>query len=101
MGKRIQQRAADWEVFAHVIGHKELAKLDAANIIYRLPVPGAIINKGKLEANVSFPGLTIEYSNDGKVWEKYNHEQQPTAKVGILVRSISATGRAGRSVTVK
>ncbi len=95
------QREAAWQVFANTVGYKELAKLDAANITYRLPIPGAIIKEGKLHANSSFPGLTIEYSKDGKKWVEYNKQKQPKVKAGVLVRTIAPSGRAGRAVTVE
>lgn len=80
----------DWNQFANLIGQRELAKLDAASINYRLPVPGAKIENGKLIANIVFPGLSIEYSIDkGNQWQRY---QGPTAiKKGesVIIRSVS------------
>lgn len=78
----------DWNLFANLVGQRELAKLDKANIQYRLPVPGARITNGQLEANIAFPGLTIEYSvNDGKSWATYS---APVAVQGkVFVRSSS------------
>ena len=80
----------DWNQFANLIGQRELAKLDAASIKYRLPVPGAKIENGKLIANIVFPGLSIEYSIDkGNQWQRY---QGPTAiKKGesVIIRSVS------------
>ncbi|OTQ27722.1 beta-N-acetylhexosaminidase [Gilliamella apicola] len=80
----------DWNQFANLIGQRELAKLDAASINYRLPVPGAKIENGKLIANIVFPGLSIEYSIDkGNQWQRY---QGPTAiKKGenVFIRSVS------------
>ena len=34
-------RDADWERFANAVGSKELARLDALGIAYRVPPPGA------------------------------------------------------------
>jgi len=52
---------ADFAEFAAALGTKELRKLDAAGIQYRIPVPGANASS----ANVAFPGLPIEYSLNG------------------------------------
>lgn len=82
------QQTQDWVVFANLIGQRELAKLDNAHIQYRLPVPGAKIVDGQMTANIVFPGLTIEYSEDsGNSWEIYS---APVAVKGdVLVRSSS------------
>ena len=57
-----KQRDQQWQLFANTIGQKELVKLERANINYRLPTVGAIIQNGTLYANSAFSGLTIEYS---------------------------------------
>jgi len=38
---REEGQAADWGRFAHILGHKELARLDARGVAYHLPPPGA------------------------------------------------------------
>lgn len=100
--KRMQLRDKQWQQFANNIGYQEFAKLDAADILYRLPVPGAITNKqGLLEVNTPFPGVQVQYSFDGKKWVNYNKAKKPTVKPNMQVRSIAKTGRAGRAITVK
>ena len=56
-----------WNLFANVIGHRELPRLDHlfGGYLYRLPPPGALIQQGMLHANTGFPGLTIRYTTDG------------------------------------
>ncbi len=84
----------DWQLFANIIGQRELAKLDKAGIAYRLPVPGAQIKKGILHANVDLPGLGIQYStNGGKRWHKYDVHHQPKIKGNVWIRSISPDGK--------
>ncbi|MDR0219271.1 MAG: carbohydate-binding domain-containing protein [Enterobacteriaceae bacterium] len=89
----------DWRRFANLMGQRELAKLDNAHIAYRLPVPGARIVTGMLEANIALPGLTIQYSRDnGKTWETYDDRQRPsidgTAVEGnVKIRSVSPDGK--------
>ncbi len=81
---------ADWSRFANIMGQKELAKMDKFGVQYRLPVPGAIRQDGKLVANVAMPGLTVEYSTDGQTWTQY---QQPVAVTGtVTLRTVSPDG---------
>ncbi|WP_285164694.1 family 20 glycosylhydrolase [Shewanella goraebulensis] len=92
-----QQR--QWNELANTLGQKELAKLDIANIAYRLPTVGAKIINGKLHANVAFPGLQIEYRDDNAVWTRY---EQPIEVSGTVeVRSVAPDGnRKGRSLSL-
>ena len=93
------QRDLNWAQFATLIGNKEMRKLDEADIAYRIPTVGAIIENGTLKANIIFPGLAIEYREDGKKWIRY---QDPVSvNDTIEIRARSANGeRAGRSLTV-
>lgn len=65
----------DWNKFANTVGQKELPKLDAYNVKYRIAPPGAIIENGELKASVEFPGLQIRYTTDGS---------EPTESSGLL-----------------
>jgi hexosaminidase len=85
-----QQLLNDWIRFANLVGQRELQKLDLASIDYRLPVPGAKIENGKLVANIVFPGLTIEYStNQGKNWHRYTEPVGIRKGETVSVRSVS------------
>ena len=61
---------------------------------------GAIIQAGKLHANIAFPGLTIEYQVSGGNWLTY---QEPIAVSGqVNIRSRSTNGlRASRITQVQ
>lgn len=84
----------DWLRFANLIGQRELAKMDKAGVSYRLPVPGARIVGGKLEANISLPGLGIEYSTDGgKQWQRYDDKARPAVAGEVQIRAISPDGK--------
>lgn len=92
--------AVDWEKFANLLGQKELSKIDAFGVDYRVPVPGAKIVDGKLEALVPFPGLPIEYQDSKGTWHSYESSNKPAS--AQAVRALSADGsRIGRSVTVE
>lgn len=91
----IDQKALlkDWNHFANLVGQRELAKLDLSGIDYRLPVPGAKIVDQQFEANIVFPGLTIEYSvDDGNNWQIY-HKPIIVKAEQVLVRSRSTDGK--------
>ncbi|MBO2682712.1 carbohydate-binding domain-containing protein [Shewanella algae] len=84
-------QAEDWHRLANILGHKELAKLDKAGVHYRLPLPGGRIKDGKLEANIIFPGLKIQYRRPGAEWQEY---RGPVAIAAPLeLRSVSPDGR--------
>jgi hexosaminidase len=92
----------DWERFSNVLGQKELKKLDKLGVKYRIEVPGASIDaNGVLTANVSLPGLALEYK-DGANWVAYNPVTPPTlTATSTDVHAKSADGaRLGRSVPV-
>lgn len=95
--------STDWQRFANIMGQRELAKLDKAGVAYRLPIPGARVVAGALEANISLPGLIIEYSTDGgKQWQKYDAKAQPKVSGDVLIRSTSPDGkRSSRAEPVK
>ncbi|PKG57045.1 family 20 glycosylhydrolase [Shewanella sp. GutDb-MelDb] len=95
-----QQQALEWQAIANTLGYKELIKLDKANIAYRVPTVGAVIKEGKLYANLIYPGLLIEYRDNGQKWKAY---QAGVAVEGdVEVRAIAADGvRKGRSLIVK
>lgn len=93
-------RDSQWALFANTLGQKEFAKLELAQIDYRLPTVGAVIQMGKLYANIAFPGLTIEYQIKGGEWLTY---QTPIAVSGeVSLRSRSTNGsRTSRITRVK
>lgn len=91
--------AADWERFANLLGHKELPKLDAAGIRYRIEVPGGRIVDGKLAANVALPGLAIEYQDGSGQWLDYDAGHPPVLTT-TMIRARTASGRTGRAVAV-
>ena len=90
-------RDKKWSEFANTLGQKEFDKLEIADISYRLPTVGAIIEAGKLFANIAFPGLTIEYQvNDGQ-WFQY--QQAVTVSGSVKVRSRSKNGLRTSRIT--
>jgi hexosaminidase len=94
------RRDADWNAFANLLGQRELARLDAAGIAYRVPTVGAVVEAGKLKANVEFPGLAIEYRVEDGPWRPYAEGAPVAGKVEVRARSADGR-RAGRSLVVR
>jgi len=93
------QRDKQWQLFAHTLGQKEFAKLDLAQVKYRLPTVGAKIVAGKLYANSAFPGLVIEYQEQGNIWQTYTQPVSISGKVKVRSSTVD-NSRKGRIVVV-
>lgn len=93
------ERDKKWLEFSQTIGNKELAKLDLADIFYRLPTVGAKVINGELHANIAIKDLTIEYQEKDADWKTY---QQPIkVELPVKVRSrYKDLNRASRSLTI-
>jgi len=89
--------SSDYSTFAYALATKELLKLDAAGVQYRIPPPGAAVAGGVVQMNSAFPGLTLEYSSDGANWQVWNSASPPTS--AAFVRSRSADGNRVSRVT--
>lgn len=89
-------RDADYALFARVLALKELPKLDAAGVAYRIPVPGALNQGGVLDMNSSLPGLPLEYSTNGQDFTAYTAGASANGVVAIRARSANGN-RVGRA----
>ena len=89
----------DFNRFANLLGQRELTKLEKSAIDYRLPVPGAKIENGKLAMNVQFPGVKLQYSLDGENWLIYEDSTRPEVVGEVFIRSVSTTGLRSSRVT--
>lgn len=93
----VSARNAEWAAFAQQLSAKELPKLAALGGDFYLPLPGAVIENGKLLANAALPGLAIEFSVDnGANWSVYTGEQAVSTS-NVLLRS--RLGKAASRVT--
>ncbi|MDT8894138.1 beta-N-acetylhexosaminidase [Halomonas sp. I1] len=97
-----QALMSDWQRFANLLGQRELPRLEAAGIGYRLPLPGGRVEEGRLVANVALPGVAIEVSQDGgKTWQAYDDAARPEVDGDVLLRTVSRDGqRHSRSVSL-
>jgi hexosaminidase len=85
------------------LGKRELPRLAYlfGGYNYRIPLPGAILIDGFLEANTEFPGLQIRYTVDGS--EPGTESPLYTGKIklsvdSVKVRAFDAAGRSSRTV---
>ena len=96
---------ADFAGFSQALGNKEMLKLDAAGIQYRIPVPGAEDGAGDIDLNIAFPGLPLEYSVNGSTFQAATENSDGTADVptsATFIRARSADGRrAGRATRIE
>jgi hypothetical protein len=66
---------------------------------FRVPPPGAVVKGGQLTMNAEFPGLTIEYSTDGKTFTTYTAPVNVGLGAKLAFRS-SFNGRQSRVETM-
>ncbi|WP_437927959.1 family 20 glycosylhydrolase [Sorangium sp. So ce291] len=96
--------AEAWNRFANSLGQRELPRLDhlGGGVGYRLPLPGARIEDGKLVANVAFPGLEIRYTTDGTEPDATSAVYSgPVAVSGVVkLRTFDTRGRGSRTSVV-
>ncbi len=97
---------AAWARFANRVGKLELPRLDhfAGGFSYRIPPPGAVIERGQLKVNVAFPGLQVRYTTDGSEPNPFsNIFTEPLALRGdetIKLRTFTSTNRGSRLVEI-
>ncbi|WP_437970501.1 family 20 glycosylhydrolase [Sorangium sp. So ce260] len=93
--------AEAWNRFANSLGQRELPRLDhlGGGVDYRLPLPGARIEDGRLVANVAFPGLQIRYTTDGAEPDAASAVYSgPVAVSGVVkLRTFDTRGRGSRT----
>ena len=97
--------ARAWSVFTNAAGKKELPRLDYyhGGFNYRIPPPGAVIEDGKVLANIQLPGFDLRYTTDGtEPTVKSNEYTGPISGKGIIkIKAFDTRGRGGRSATVE
>ncbi|HCP97190.1 MAG TPA: beta-N-acetylhexosaminidase, partial [Pseudoalteromonas sp.] len=94
-----QQRDQQWQTFAATMGLKEFAKLERADVHYRLANAGAKIDNGMLFANIAYPGLVIEYKQGSEQWQTYTQPVKVTQDVWVRSKTPYAN-RVSRKLKV-
>ena len=103
---RAARIAEDWNAFANRLGRRELPRLDhfAGGIAYRVPVPGALVHSGRLDANLELPGFTLHYTLDGSTpglaSPVFERPIAVSPGADIRVAAVTATGRIGRAASL-
>jgi hexosaminidase len=99
--QRLEELEQHWNLFANRLAQKELIRLDHLwnGVNYRVPLPGAIIQDGKLKANVAFPGLLIRYTTDGSEPNANSllYQGPIEAKKPVKLKAFTATGKSSRT----
>lgn len=99
--KFIQQ---EWDVYANTLAKKELPRLSYLNsgYNYRVSPPGAIIEEGKLKANVEYPGLIIRYTIDGTepTINSIQYDGPVNVTGTVSLKSFDTAGKSSRTVQV-
>jgi len=95
----------DWSTFVNVLGKKEMPRLDyyLGGFGYRIPPVGAIVEDGKVNANIQQPGFTIRFTTDGSV-PTINSEIYKTSiatKGKITLCAFSSDGRKGKLTVIE
>jgi len=99
-------RTRVWNAFANRLGQRELPRLSVRHPTwaYRLPPPGATIEKGRLKVNVGLPGLPVRYTTDGTRPTSASPRYTKPVRVGdgaiVKLRTFDTLGRGGRTVLV-
>jgi hexosaminidase len=108
-----QDTPAAWAHFANRLGQAVLPRLGAfrpvdlhrelpssVGVNYRIPMPGAVLTGGVLDANVRYPGLAVEFStNQGRTWTTFS---KPVAVKGpVALRTRAPDGRTSRITWVQ
>lgn len=95
---------SQWNVFANTLAQKELPRLNYVNgsYNYRIPLPGAIVDNGKLLANIEFPGLELRYTTDGSEPDVNStlYEGSIDALGKIRMKAFDVSGKSSREVTL-
>lgn len=104
-GQGEEAYAIAWNGFANAMGQREMPRMDHLfrGVLYRVPMPGAVIEEGNLMANITFPGLTIRYTTDGTepTPESAVYTESVTVTGEVKLKAFTPSGRASRTLSVK
>jgi hexosaminidase len=103
--KRQQWMEEGWNVFANMLGKKELPRLSSlfGGFVYRVPPPGALLEGGMLKANVEYPGLTVKYTTDGSepVFQSATWKEPVRVSGTLKLKAFDAAGKSSLTVVVR
>ena len=93
-----------WNIFANTLAQKELPRLRYLNggYNYRIPLPGATIENGKLMANIEFPGFELRYTTDGSepTINSVKYEDPINVSGTIKIKAFDMSGKSSRTIVL-
>ncbi|AMM52718.1 beta-N-acetylhexosaminidase [Rufibacter sp. DG15C] len=93
-----------WSQFVNTLGKRELPRLNYFHngFQYRIPTAGAVVENGKVVANVQLPGMVIRYTVDGSepTAQSKVYLGPITEKGTVKLRVFDVTGRGSRVIAV-
>ncbi|SDA51961.1 hexosaminidase [Algoriphagus alkaliphilus] len=96
------KRLVEWNVFANLIGQKEIPRLEKlrGGFNHRIPKSGVMVKDGMIYANVQTPGLVIRYTQDGSEPSESSaiYSNPIPHKGGEKFRVFTPSGNAGASI---
>jgi hexosaminidase len=99
-----KKRSEEWNVFANLIGQREIARLETilGEFNHRIPKPGVIVKNGMIHANLQTPGLVIRFTQDGTdpVATSPIYQDPIPQKGGERFRVFSQKGNSGPVVSL-
>lgn len=101
---RNKAMAEEWNRFANTLAAREFPRLNTWGYNYRVPLPGAVVEGGTLQANCPFPGLTIRYTTDGTEPTVTSTEYTKPVQVKVEVvklRCFDKNDKPSRTITLK
>ncbi|AWB68064.1 beta-N-acetylhexosaminidase [Saccharobesus litoralis] len=81
-----QQRDRDWQMFNQALS-RELAKLEKAQVQYRVATPGAKLQAGQLYMNHILPKTQLQYRINQGAWQDYNQPVKVNGQVEVRAKS--------------
>ncbi len=98
------KRLEEWNVFANLIGQKEIPRLEQllGGFNQRIPKPGVLVKDGLIYANVQTPGLVIRYTQDSTEPTETSpiYSSPLPHRGGQKLRVFTPAGNAGPVVTL-
>lgn len=77
----------DWIGFNHVLSTKVMPQLVKDGIQPRVPLPGAVLEAGKLHMKAAFSGLELEFKFPGHNWQLYKNPIKHPTQGNIRIRA--------------
>ena len=102
--KRENALNMQWNVFANTLAQSELPRYSylKGSYNYRIPLPGAIIEKGILMANIEFPGLELRFTTDGSepTVNSIKYINPINVNREVRMKAFDSSGKSSRTIIV-